>query len=154
MKKAPTVVRDDIATAKKRMHAKIGGGSEINRLESYVDVDEHVDRMTAGLYGIERGLLVLTDRRLIFIKDHMMSKTAEDFPLRNITSVAWQSEMMLGAVVISTAVGETEIKNVDKNDGKDLVDIVRTRLGAPGPKSAVPTGPTSLKQLASILAAM
>ena len=49
MNNALAVVRDDIATAKSRMHAKVGAGSEINRLESYVDVDEHVDRMTVGL---------------------------------------------------------------------------------------------------------
>ena len=83
-----------------------------------------------------------------------MSQTAEDFPLRNITSVAWQSEMRLGTVVISTAGGKTEIKNVDKNDGKDLVHIVRARFGAPNPTGAVPAGAASLEQLASILAAM
>jgi len=99
-------------------------------------------------------MLVLTDRRLIFINYHIMSQTAEDFPLRNITSVAWQSEMRLGTVVISTAGGKTEIKNVDKNDGKDLVHIVRARFGAPNPTSAVPAGAASLEQLASILAAM
>jgi len=83
-----------------------------------------------------------------------MSQAAEDFPLRNISSVAWQSEMRLGTVVISTAGGKTEIKNVDKNDGKDLVHIVRARFGAPNPTSAVPAGAASLEQLASILAAM
>ena len=154
MNRAPVVVRADIATAESRMHAKIGAGSEIDRLVSYVDVDEHVDRMTTGLYGLERGLLVLTDRRLIFVSYHIMSKTAGDFPLRTITSVAWRCDMVLGAVVISTAAGKTEIQNVDRNDGKDLVDIVRARLGAPSPTSAVPTGPASLEQLASILAAM
>ena len=154
MNNAPAVVRDDIATAMNRMHAKIGAGSEIKRLESYVDAEEHVDRMTPGLYGLERGMLVLTDRRLIFINYHIMSQTAEDFPLRNITSVAWQSEMRLGTVVTSTAGGKTEIKNVDKNDGKDLVHIVRARFGAPNPTSAVPAGAASLEQLASILAAM
>ena len=154
MNKAPAVLRFDIATAKNRMHAKLGAGSEIDRLESYLGVEEHVDRMTAGLYGIERGLLVLTDQRLIFINYHIMSKPAGDFPLRNITSVAWRCDMMLGAVVIFTAGGKTEIKNVDKNDGKDLVDMVRARLGAPSPMSAVPTVPASLEQLTSILAAM
>ena len=153
MNNALAIVRDDIATAKSRMHAKIGAGSEINRLESYVDVDEHVDRMTAGLYGLERGLLVLTDRRLIFINYHIMSMTAEDFPLRNITSVAWRSEMRLGAIVISTAGGKTEIQNVDKKDGKDLVETVRARLGAPSPTSAGP-GVKALEELASILAAI
>jgi hypothetical protein len=62
--------------------------------------------------------------------------------------------MMLGAVVISTAGGKTEIQNVDKNDGKDLVEFVRARLGAPNLMSAAPAGPTSLEQLTSILAAM
>ena len=153
MNDAPAPVRDDIATAESRTQAKIGARSEINRLESYVDVDEHVDRMTAGLYGLERGLLVLTDRRLIFINYHIMSETAADIPLRNITSVAWQSERRLGAIVISTAEGKTEIKNVDHSDGKDFVDVVRARLCAPGPTSAAP-GPTTLEQLASILAAI
>ena len=154
MNKAPAVVRDDIATAKSRMHAKVGARREIKRLESYVDVDEHVDRMTAGLYGNEYGLLVLTDRRLIFIKDYTMSKTTEDFPLRNITSVVWQSEMMLGTVVISTAGGKTQIQNVDQRDGKDLVDSVCASLGAASPTSAVPAGQASLDQLACILTAI
>ena len=153
MNNALAVVRDDIATAKSRMHAKVGAGSEINRLESYVDVDEHVDRMTVGLYGLERGLLVLTDRRLIFINYHIMSMPVEGFPLRNITSVAWQSEMRLGAIVISTAGGKTKIQNVDKKDGEDLVDIVRARLGAPSSTSAGP-GAKTLEELASILSAM
>ena len=73
MNKAPVVVRDDIATAESRMHAKTGAGSEI--------------------------------------------------------------------------------KSVDQDNGKDFVDVVRARLGTPGPTSAAP-GPTALAQLASILAAM
>ena len=51
-----------------------------------------------------------------------MSETAADIPLRNITFVAWQSEMRLGAIVISIAEGKTEIKNVDQKDGKVFVD--------------------------------
>ena len=153
MNNASAIVRDDIATAKSRMHAKVGAGSEISRLESYVDVDEHVDRMTVGLYGLERGLLVLTDRRLIFVNYHAMSRTAEDFPLRDITSVAWQSEMRLGAIIISTAGGKAKIQNVDKLDGKELVEIIRARIGAPCPTSAGP-GAKRLEELASILAAL
>ena len=57
--------------------------------------------------------------------------------------------MRLGTIVISTAGGKTEIKNVDKNDGKDLGHIVRARLGGPSPTSAVPAGVASLEQLAS-----
>jgi len=154
MNRAPAAVRDDIARAKSRMHAKVGARREIKRLGSCVDVDEHVDRMTSGVYLNECGLLVLTDRRLIFIKDHMMSKTTEDFPLRNITSVAWQPEMMLGAVVISTAGGKTQIRSVDKEDGKDLVDSACARLGAPRPTNVLPAGLASLEKLASILTAI
>ena len=80
--------------------------------------------------------------------------TAKDFPLSDVTSVAWQPEVMLGAVVISTAAGKTEINDVDNNDGKDLVDIVRAGLVAPGPTSPVPPAATSLEQLAAILGAL
>lgn len=65
-----------------------------------------------------------------------------------------RSETRLGTIVISTAGGKTEIKNVDKNDGNDVVHIVRARLGAPSPTRAVPAGVASLEQQASILAAM
>jgi hypothetical protein len=131
-------MRSDIQAAKKRMRHKFGARRELKKLKSYIDPDEHVDRMLTGLYGNGTGILVLTDRRLVFIRDGHMSKRTEDFPLRNITSVAWQSGLALGTVIITAGGVRTKIKNVNTDDGKELVDLVRTRLAARASKAAAP----------------
>jgi Bacterial PH domain len=123
-----------VRNPKKRMRTKSGGRRELRKLESYIGADERVDRIVTGFYGNGTRILVLTDRRLVFIKDGHMSKGTEDFALRNITSVAWQPGMVLGTVIITAAGVRAEIKNVHKGDGKELVDLVRTRLAA-GPPS-------------------
>ena len=130
-------LRSDIAAAKSRMRVKLGGGREIKRLPEHLWEGETVERMTTGAYGSGTGLIVLTDRRLLFVQDGMMSKKSEDFPLDKVSSVQWGSGLMLGAVTIFASGNKTEIKNVNKDDGKEIVDLVRARLSAPKP-SATP----------------
>jgi hypothetical protein len=74
--------------------------------------------MTTGTYGKGTGLVVLTDRRLLFVQDGVMSKTTEDFPMEKVSSVEWTSGMMLGSIVIFASGNKSEIKNVNKDDGK------------------------------------
>src|SRR3954467_15028693 len=94
--------------------------------------------MTKGTYGNGTGLLVLTDRRLLFLKEGMTKKT-EDFPLERVSSVQWSSGLTLGTITIFASGNKAEIKQVNKDDGKEMVDHVRQRLSAPKP-SAPPTG--------------
>ncbi|MDP9418939.1 MAG: PH domain-containing protein, partial [Actinomycetota bacterium] len=71
---------------------------------------------------------VLTDRRLLFVQDGVMSKKSEDFPIDKVSSVQWSSGLILGAITIFASGNKTEIKNVNKDDGKEIVDAVRARL--------------------------
>ncbi|MDQ3765854.1 MAG: PH domain-containing protein [Actinomycetota bacterium] len=129
-------LRPDIAAAKSRMRVKMGGGREIKRLPDHLWEGETVERMTTGVYGNGNGLIVLTDRRLLFVRDGVMSKRSEDFPLDKVSSVQWGSGLMLGAITIFASGNKTEIKNVNKDDGKEIVDLVRARISAP---SAAPS---------------
>jgi hypothetical protein len=124
-------VRSDIAAAKQRMRVKFGAGREIKRLMDHLWEDETVDQMTTGVYGKGTGLVVLTDRRLLFVQDGVMSKTTEDFPMDKVSSVQWTSGMMLGSIVIFASGNKSEIKNVNKDDGKEMVDKVRHRISSP-----------------------
>ena len=54
-------------------------------------------------WGEAHALVVLTDRRLLFVQDAKLSKTTEDFPFSRITSVAWQSGVMYGTIKIMAA---------------------------------------------------
>jgi len=98
--------------------------------------------MTSGNYGHGTGLLVLTDRRLLFLKEGMTKQT-EDFPLDKVSSVQWSSGPLTGTITIFASANKAEIKNVNKADGKEMTDHVRHRLSAPKPSTASASGDQS-----------
>lgn len=126
-------LRPDIAGAKRKMRVKFHGAREIERLAEHLWKGETVERMTTGVYGdgTRMGLIVLTGRRLLFIQDGVVYKKSQDFPLDEVTSVQWSSGLLLGAIRIVASGNITEITNVNKDDGKEIVDIVRALIGAP-----------------------
>ncbi len=68
--------------------------------------------ITGGAYGPGTGIVVLTDRRLLFLKDGRLSKTSEDFPLSKISSVQCSTGMMLGKITVFAPGNKAEILNV------------------------------------------
>jgi hypothetical protein len=73
-------LRPDIQAAKNKMQTRLGAGREMKRLTTYLWEGESVHLMAAGRYGGGTGLVVLTDRRLLFVMDGVMRQTIEDFP--------------------------------------------------------------------------
>jgi PH (Pleckstrin Homology) domain-containing protein/putative oligomerization/nucleic acid binding protein len=144
-------VRPDIQAARNRMRVRFGGGREIRKLVEYLWEGETVERMTTGAYGKGTGLVVLTARRLFFIQDGVLSKTSEDFPLEKVSSVQWSSGMLMGSITIFASGNKAEIKNVQKDDGKEIVDLIRHRLTSPPPvqraEAAPAEGPDVYDQL-------
>jgi hypothetical protein len=69
------------------MATKFGGKRELKKLQEHVWPDERVERMATGSYGGGLGLLVMTDKRLIFLKEGMVHSTLEDFPFSKISSI-------------------------------------------------------------------
>jgi hypothetical protein len=138
-------LRPDIVAAMSKMSSKIGSKREVKRLPEHLWDDEHVDLITSGTYGPGNGILVLTDRRLFFLKDGMMTKTSEDFPIEKISSIQWTTGMMFGKITVFASGNKAEINNVMKVDGKAITDAVRSRLsGGPRftpehPSHAIPT---------------
>jgi hypothetical protein len=142
-------LRPDIEAAMSKMSYKSGSKREVKRLADHLWHDEQVSLITGGTYGPGTGIVVLTDRRLFFLKDGLMSKTSEDFPLDKISSVQWSTGMLLGKITVFASGNKAEITNVQKADGKAITDAVRARLAggssskeappAPAPAPAPPT---------------
>ncbi len=138
-----TDLRPDVAAAKHKMRVKLGGGREIKRLTEHLWEGENVDAMTTGTYGKGTGLIVLTDRRLLFVQDGFTSKTSEDLPMDKVSSVQWSSGMVFGTIIIFASGNKSEIKNVNKDDGKEIVDKIRHRLSAPRESAPAPPDPSA-----------
>lgn len=133
-------LRPDIQAAANLMQSKIGSKREIRKLIEYLWEDEQVHLMASGQYANGTGLVALTNRRLLFVKDGMMSKTTEDFPLDKISSAQWSSGLLLGTLIVFASGNKAEIKQMDKKDGKQLTDALRERLasGAPSQPAQAP----------------
>ncbi|TCO50744.1 PH domain-containing protein [Actinocrispum wychmicini] len=121
-------LRPDVQAAKDRMQAKLGAGREIKRLVDYLWEGEQVELMASGTYGPGVGLVVLTDRRLLFLKDGVMRQVTEDFPLDKVSSVQWSAGLALGSFTIFASGNKAEIKSINKKDGKQIADAARERL--------------------------
>lgn len=134
-------LRPDIAAAVGRMANKLGANRELRKLAGHLWEGEKVSMLVSGTYGRGTGLLVLTDRRLLFTYEGWTNATTEDFAFDNITSVQWSSGMMLGTVTIFAAGVKAEIKNVDKGNGKQFVDQVRSFLATSKPAQQAATAP-------------
>ena len=134
-------VRPDIAAAMARMSYTMGSKREIRRLPEHLWHDERVDLMAGGTYGPGTGVLVLTNRRLLFLKDGFTAKVSEDFPLDKVSSVQWQTGLMFGTITIFASGNKAEIKDVQKPDGKALTDAVRARLAGVAPAETAPAPP-------------
>lgn len=90
------------------------------------------------------GLLVLTDRRLLFVKDGWTSQTTESFGFDQVNSVQWSSGMLLGSIIIYSAGNQATVGRGDKSDGRAMVDAVNdilTRPAVPAPPQHAPTPP-------------
>lgn len=139
-------LRLDIVNAMSKMSYKLGSKREVKRLPEHLWDNEHVAYITAGTYGPGTGIVVLTDRRLFFLKDGVMSKTSEDFPIEKISSIQWSTGMLLGKITVFASGNKAEITNVQKADGKAITDAVRARLsGGPhaGKSPAVEAAPVA-----------
>jgi hypothetical protein len=124
----PADLRPDIAAARSRMRSRTGGAREIRRLELHVPSPERVEAMVVGMLAGGQGLLVLTDRRVLFVDDRRRSQHTKEFSLAEIQSIAWVSDVLTGRAVIAGPTGQVQVKNVNKDGGKEFVELVRSRL--------------------------
>lgn len=135
-------LREDIAKAAALLPVRLGSGREIRKLVNHLWEGETVHLLATGQYGSGMGLLAVTDRRLLFLKDGMMSTKSEDFPISKISSIQWNSGMLTGKITIFASGNKADIERIDKGRGQAIVDHVRALISNPTPP-AQPAAPVT-----------
>lgn len=108
------------------------GRKEINELPNILAQNEYVDNLIQGTYNNGNGILVSTDRRLIFIdKGLLYGLKVEDFPLDKITSIQYETGLILGKVKMHTSGNVAVIDNVEKSVARSFAEFVRDKLSQP-----------------------
>lgn len=124
-------MREDIDNAAQRMNWKLGSRREIKKLPGHLHDGETVRELACGQYGGGTGLLVLTDERIIFLREGWIGAAHEDFVLHRVTSVGFKSMLGTGKVTIHASGNTVDIDGVISEDGKRFAAAAREALNQP-----------------------
>jgi hypothetical protein len=125
---ADDMMRADIAAAWDRVTNKLGKKRDVRKLPEYLSSDEHVLAMGGGVTGGNNGLLVATNKRVLFVSEGVINHSFEDFPYDRITTVMTKRGMMFGKILITTAGVTRVIEQVDKGEAEAISAVIRERV--------------------------
>ena len=119
---------------------------EIKELPNILWEGELPEMLTSGLYNNGNGVLVATDRRLIFVDKGMFgSLKIEDFPYDKVSSIESKTEIIGGEITIFVSGNREQIKSVPKEQASVFADYLRNKVYATNDKVQI-AGTTSADQ--------
>jgi hypothetical protein len=125
---------------------KFLGRGEIKALPSILWEDELPEKIVQGLYNNGNGILVATNKRLVFVDKGLMSLKVEDFPYDKITSIQYSTGILMGGIDIFASGNKAEIKNVTKDQVKPFAEYVRARITGASAHASAPASPQTVSQ--------
>jgi len=97
----------------------------IRRLSDLVYEDEDVIDMAPGISAGHDGVLVATDRRLLFIS----VRRTLSFPYERISSVELRGKWFGTRLALSTPTGRAVVSGLAPRHAAEIADLVRSRIG-------------------------
>jgi hypothetical protein len=107
----------------------IWGLKETAELRSIIADDEEMFALVRGIYNNGRGILVATNKRLIFVdKGFISGLKVEDFGLDKISSIQYETGIVFASIKIMASGNTAKIEYVDKGAARIFCEKVRTKL--------------------------
>lgn len=132
---------DEIKKQIKNLDAgsKLFGMKEIKELPNILWEDEKLEKMVQGFYEKGNGILVATNKRLVFVdKGLFYGLRVEDFPYDKISSIQYETGILWGKIIIFASGNKAEIKNVQNAQVKSFGDYVRARISKIHEHASIP----------------
>ncbi len=108
------------------------GRKEINELPKILAPTEIIDNVVQGAYNGGLGILVSTNRRLLFIdKGLLYGLKVEDFPLDKISSIQYETGLIFGDIKIYTTGNIAKIEKIEKSSARSFSEFIRNKLSQP-----------------------
>jgi len=126
--------------------SKFLGRREIRELPSILWEDEDVEKLIQGTYGGSSGVLVATNKRLVFVDKGIAKLRVEDFPYDKVTSIQYKTGLLMGTITIFASGNRAEIQNVVKESCKDFADYVRARVTSATAHASHPPPPATVSE--------
>ena len=111
---------------------KLFGKKEIKELPNILWEDEKLEKLVQGVYNNGQGILIATNKRLIFIdKGFFWGLKVEEFPYDKISSIQYETGMIFGKITIFASGNKAEIEQLFKDSCRSFCDYVRARISSP-----------------------
>jgi hypothetical protein len=104
------------------------GRREVKQLPAILWEDERVENIIRGFYANGTGILVATNKRLVFVDKGVAKLRVEDFPYDKITSIQYNLGFAGGTLTIFASGNKADIQHVPKDQCKTFGDFVRARI--------------------------
>lgn len=101
---------------------------EIKELPNILWEDELPEAIISGTYHKGNGILVATDRRLIFVDKGVVGLTVEDLYFEDISSIETHQGWVLGSINIYARGNKERIDNISKEMVPQFADFLRNKL--------------------------
>jgi hypothetical protein len=109
----------------------IGTRKELNALPEILDADESLISFASGFLDGNTWLIVLTDKRVIFLDKGMFFGMKQiSIDLSKINAVQNSSGLIFGGIVIGDGARSYEITNISKKSASGFSDKVRSAMSA------------------------
>ncbi|MDR2236937.1 MAG: PH domain-containing protein [Chryseobacterium sp.] len=126
---------------------------EIRALPNILSADEKIVYLVEGRNKTDNHHIILTatDRRLIFVdKEFLYGLKVKDFSYDKISSIQYETSLMLGSIDIRVADNIVEIDGVGKYEAELFCEKVRDFMSRPKIVAYEPTFSELLEQLARL----
>ena len=137
------------------LERKLINRGEVKELPNILWEDEIVERLITGSLSGEagKGVLVATDRRLIFVDKGMFGRLhIEDFSYDQITAVESSTGLLSGSITIYSAGSKQGFGWVDKERCRDFADHLRNKLTPASERAPTTTTSIDMTSIADELA--
>lgn len=104
---------------------------EIRELPAILWEDERVENIILGRYNNSIGILIATNKRVVFVDKGFFKLAVEDFEYSKISSILYSSGIYYGRLVIFSAGNKSIINDVQKGKLRVFADWIRTRISKP-----------------------
>lgn len=140
--------------------SKLLGRKEIKELPNILHDDERVERIVQGMYNNGIGVLVATNKRLVFVDKGLIAGVkVEDFPYDKISSIQYKTGLLFGDITIFASGNKAEISQIEKKQTRDFAESIRVRttpvstpVSTPRPAAAADDMVSKLERLAELKA--
>jgi hypothetical protein len=123
---AASAAEEEIASAESDRRGVVEAQALVHRLGELCDPAEDVLDMVPAISAGHDGVLVATDRRLLFVAP----RRTLSFPYSGVSHVAARGRMFGTRLAISTTDGDGVFSGVRRDHASAIADLVRERAGA------------------------